>query len=176
MTRFAAILMGALIAAPAAGIATARQTATDIAGWDAAKWGMTESEVASAFKGKAQKARKPKVINGVSFTLTTSGITFATLKGTVEFGFAQSDGRLQQVTFVPDKEYWDDFEILDRHLTGLFGPQPRKQDPQGSVPLGTTVVWRLNTSSIVLYHAGNRDSGRKMEGMVFLRYATNPTQ
>src|SRR5262245_42164 len=119
MTRCAVLFVAVLIAPTVVGV-SARQAAADVHGWEAAKWGMTEPEVAAAFKGKAQRARKPKVINGVAYNLTISGVMFATLKGTVEFGFAQGDSRLQQVTFTPDKQYWDDFEILERHLIGVY--------------------------------------------------------
>ena len=151
-------------------------SATDVQGWDPARWGMTEADVIAAFKGKAQRARRPRVVNGMAFNLAMSGITFATLKGTVDFGFAQADGQLRAVTFTPEKEYWDDFEIIERHLIATYGPSPREQDPPGSVPLRTTVFWRLPASSIELLQMGSREPGRKLEGMVMLRYATRPAQ
>lgn len=147
--------------------------ATDVAGWDSAKWGMTEAEVMAAFKGKAQRARKPKTINNVNHTLTMS-VTLAGLKGTVEFGFTQPDGRFAVATFVPEKEYWDDFEILERHLTAAHGPQPRDQNPVGSVPLRTTVRWRLPSAWIHLDQAGSREPGRRLEGMVMVIYTAQP--
>ena len=152
----------------------AAQPAADVQGWDPARWGMTEAEVLAAFKGKPKPARKPLVGNGMAFRMSVSDVRFATLEGTLSFGFAEADGRLQAVAFSPEKEYWDEFEILERHLIAAYGPSPRKQNPPGSVPLNTDVTWLLPSSRIDLMQSGSREPGRKVQGLVIMRYMALP--
>jgi hypothetical protein len=153
MGKILAIAVLALAAAPAVALAQAgTETApSDVKGWQAATWGMTEQQILDAFPGQVVRMEKPGPPNAArNDTRVTLHIPKYEINGVdygVNFGF-DKDGRLSLVALAADLKQGSElvFSGLSKLLTERYGAPTtdnhtlRKRD----------TIWRLKSTTIEL--------------------------
>jgi hypothetical protein len=125
----------------------------ELAGWGAAKWGMTSAEVMDAVKGAKRGRPKLFALQGGPAYEVQHKTTVAGLKVVANFGFDGS-GRLVEVILAPDKPNEASFQALKGALDRELGPT------SVATPIAAVMEarWALPATSVLLtFHDAMRD-------------------
>ena len=157
----------------------------DIKGWNKARWGMTEREIANAFKGKVEQLREPIIDKqeGIYVKQEINDLTFANTKFTVSFVMDDKSNQLREVVLTPKGSHFRVlFGILEKKLVTKYGPVTyRDKEDIDMQKLGKngygqdqiSRVWRFPSTLITLeYWVYGMGSG-KVENGVTLIYKEN---
>ena len=157
----------------------------DIKGWNKARWGMTEREIANAFKGKVEQLREPIIDKqeGIYVKQEINDLTFANTKFTVSFVMDDKSNQLMEVVLTPKGSHFRVlFGILEKKLVTKYGPVTyRDKEDIDMQKLGKngygqdqiSRVWRFPSTLITLeYWVYGMGSG-KVENGVTLIYKEN---
>jgi hypothetical protein len=149
--RFDLLVIILLACASCMGLA---QSPNDLAGFGAARWGMTRDEVMAAFKGQARRLKKPVTFGRIVGVVEVRQFEIYGSKFGVFFGFDNA-GRLNgvELSAYPGTETM--FESLERRLTEEHGV-PTSQETSGdrATPAGMLrqTTWRVPNTVISLHY------------------------
>lgn len=148
--------------------------AQDPDGWRAAKWGMTEAEVLSAFPGEVERLKKPeRLVNGPNCTLGIPTYRIQSMEYGVMFGFDEQGG-LSLVRIAPSDEgvpHLAAFGVLENLLTEKYGkPTSTKDD------VGRSRMWRLPRTVVSLTYLSFPQIGKSKAFDVLTLSYTPPSK
>ncbi len=149
--RWSAILtVAALWAAGGATAATTRPL--DVAGFQGARWGMTETELEKAFAGALKRLPAPWEYAGAYAPLALFDVDLAGLSYTAFFQIETATGRLQQVLLERRRSQATpvSHERTLAALTRLYGPPDRtcRVAKVEREPMIAGAVWRFPTTMV----------------------------
>ncbi len=153
----------------------------DIKGWNKARWGMTEREIANAFKGKVEQLREPIIDKqeGIYVKQEINDLTFANTKFTVSFVMDDKSNQLREVVLTPKGSHFRVlFGILEKKLVTKYGPvtyrdkediDMQKLGKNGYGPDQISRVWRFPSTLITLeYWVYGMGSGKVEDGVTLI--------
>ena len=155
--------------------------AEDVKGWNKARWGMTERDIETAFKGKVERRREPIIDKqeGIYVSQEINDLTFANTKFTVSFVMDDKTNQLREVVLTPKGSHFRVlFEILETKLITKYGPVTyRDKEEVDMQKLGKngygqdqiSRVWRFPSTLITLeYWVYGMGSGKVDDGVTLI--------
>ena len=153
----------------------------DVKGWNRARWGMTERDIETAFKGKVEQRRQPIIDKqeGIYVSQEINDLTFANTKFTVSFVMDDKTNQLREVVLTPKGTHFRVlFELLEKKLVTKYGPvtfrdkedvdlQRLGKDGYGQDQISR--VWRFPSTLITLeYWVYGMGSGKVDDGVTLI--------
>lgn len=141
-------------------ISASAKEVTDIKGWNAALWGMTEADLMNSFKGKITDTGDRKSLDGRTYRnleiekYDIDGVEFKVL-----FEMGVSDKKLKRVRLVTNSALASYFSQFEQLLTNKYGQPKSKDNSQDRMSTDKTAAWLLPSTKIELLYSYTRGLG-----------------
>ncbi|MGD1877804.1 MAG: hypothetical protein ACFB13_09915 [Kiloniellaceae bacterium] len=152
MRPLAPLLLGCLVLWSGTAAALVEGAGNDVAGWEATRWGMTESEVEQALGDRVTRLPGRWLYGGAYADLAVEDVEIGDLAFTAYLQMNAQTHRLQQVLLERRRRgaLPSAFETLIDTLQKIYGPpgEDCAQAKSGGQPLDYQLTWRFSTTTI----------------------------